>query len=456
LIRSLLIALVLLSLPAAAGTWVVAPRPHGEVTFKVEGPLDDVMGKTLSVSGTLELDEKDWARGKGVVSVQLDALRTGIDQRDQDMRIEFLQTERYPYALLQVERIDRPSAATLAPGQTVQGEAVGSFEVHGVRRAIRIPVTLKLEDATSLWVHGKFEVPFSDYAISRPTRLFLKLGDTADAEFNVLFKLRPGEAKAPAVAEAPPTPPPPTAPTVATVQPAAPKARPRPAKKPLAARKITMLFATTNDLKTRGEQLFHNSQIGSVGNKLSCAHCHAKTDERAGIVQEDKFAREASSLWNASKRGVFWGGLADDVGKASNICNKRFMGGAGLGAQQLNELKAFLDAVSPDPAPPLNYAAFYQTLQSPLPNPTGGNAVHGREMNARYCDSCHENARAAPRLEPGLYEPEWIVRRVRWLEGHQSTGCPPVNMTRLTDSELRDIVTWLAGPTTEKVFTRKQ
>jgi hypothetical protein len=154
---------------------------------------------------------------------------------------------------------------------------------------------------------------------------------------------------------------------------------------------------------------------------------------------------------------VFWGGLADDVGKASNICVKKFMGGEGLGPQQLAELKAFLEALSPDPAPAMGYAAFYQTLQSPISNPTGGNAVRGKEMNTRYCDTCHEGARAAPVLQAGLYEPEWIVRRVRWLEGHQSKGCPPVSMTRLTDSELRDIVTFLAGPAAgEPIFKRKK
>jgi polyisoprenoid-binding protein YceI/mono/diheme cytochrome c family protein len=428
------------------------------VRFKVEGPLDDVMGETRSVSGSLELDEKDWAKGKGVVSVQLDGLRTGIDQRDQDMRVEFLQTERYPYALLAIERIDRPSTAAITPGQTVQGEAVGSFEIHGVRRAIRIPITLKLEDPRTLWVDGKFEVPFADYAVSRPQRLFLKLGDTADASFHVMFKAVEGPAPAPPapVAKGEP-PPPPTAPTVATVQPAAPKAKPRPVKKPLTARALTMLFAKSDDAKAKGERLFHSTELGGVGIKVTCGHCHAKTDERAGVVQEDKFARAANSLWNSAQRGTFWGGMTDDVGKAASICQRKFMAGEGLSSQQQKELKAFLEALSPDPAPPLNYAAAYQSEQSPIRDPIGGNVVHGKELSYRYCDVCHEYGRAAPVLQNGLYEPEWIVRRVRWLEGHQSKGCPPTSMTRLTDSDLRDIVTFLSGPANgAPIFNRKK
>lgn len=439
---------------ASAAGWVVAPRPHGEVRFTVAGPLDDVTGVTRSAHGSLELDLKDWAKGKGVVTVQLDTLRTGIDARDQDMRVEFLETQRYPYALLAIERIDRPSAAALAPGQSVQGEAVGSFEVHGVRRAIRIPVTLTLESERKLWVKGAFEVPFADYAMTRPQRLFLKLGETADAAFNVLFQPVEGPAPAPEVAKG--APPPPTAPTVAAVQPMAAKAKPRPVRKPLPAQVTPMLFSA-GDARAKGERLFHSTEISGVGSKLSCAACHAKADERAGLVQADKFARPSSSVWNSAQRGVYWGGMTTDVGKAASICQRKFMAGEGLSSQQEKELEAFLAAVSPDPAPPLDYAALYRSMQSPVQNVIGGSALKGKEATDRFCQGCHEYGRFAPPLQQGLYEPEWIVRRVRWLEGHDSRGCPPTSMTRLPDTDLRDIVTYLAGPAAgAPIFNRKK
>jgi mono/diheme cytochrome c family protein len=287
----------------------------------------------------------------------------------------------------------------------------------------------------------------------------LKLGDTADASFHVMFKPSETQAPTPApqVAKGEP-PPPPTAPTVATVQPAAPKAPPRPAKIPLKARTLTMLFAKSDDAKAKGERLFHSTELGGVGNKVTCGHCHAKIDERAGVVLEDKFARPASSMWNSAQRGSFWGGMTDDVGKAASICQRKFMRGDGLSTQQQKELKAFLEAVSPDPAPPLNYTALYQSEQSPIRDPIGGNTVHGEDLSTRYCNVCHERGnRAAPPLATGLYEPEWIVRRVRWLEGHQSKGCPPTSMTRLPDSDLRDIVTFLSGPNAKPpIFTRKK
>jgi hypothetical protein len=60
-------------------------------------------------------------------------------------------------------------------------------------------------------------------------------------------------------------------------------------------------------------------------------------------------------------------------------------------------------------------------------------------------------------LAPGLYEPDWVVRRVRRLEGHQNKQMPPWTITRLPDSDLRDIVTYLtSNPKEPAVFNRKK
>ncbi|MBL8957521.1 MAG: YceI family protein, partial [Myxococcaceae bacterium] len=178
--RRLFTAVLLAAGVASAETWVVAPRPHGAVRFKVEGPIDDVNGETRQLSGSLELDPTNLAATRGVVAVELSQLRTGIDERDRDMRVEFLAVARFPFAILQVDRLERPSAAALSVDQTVDAEAVGSFEVHGVRRQLRFGVKLKLTAERRIWVSGVFEVPFADYGVPRPQRLFLKLGDTAD------------------------------------------------------------------------------------------------------------------------------------------------------------------------------------------------------------------------------------------------------------------------------------
>lgn len=443
-------ALPLLAALAAAvpQTYEVAPKSHGKVRFNVEGPLDDVAGETRELGGQLQLDPQDWASGKAQVVISLETLRTGIDQRDADMREQFLQTERYPRALLVIDRLERPSAPALSPGGNVQGDAFGSFELHGVRRSVRVPVKLSMEQDGRIWVAGTFEVPFADYNIQRPSRLFFKLGESADVTFDILFAQVPGAAQKPPAPLA-------FTPTVTELFPASPKSKPRPLRKPKPFIPVTFAFGKEGDTpRSRGESLFHGATTGGAGNKLSCFHCHARADERLGLKQSDGFARSGHTVFNSAQRPRFWGGFATAVGPASTICAKMFMRRPdGLTAEQEKDLTAFLEAISPDPSPELDYRALYRTYDSPIRDPVGGDASRGKALADLYCMVCHLEARAAPALQVGLYEPDWIVRRVRHLEGHKDKLMPAFSMARLPDSDLRDIVTWL---TSEKpIFARK-
>ena len=208
---------------AADPQWV---KTRGVVRFMVEGPLDDVVGETRQSSGVLTFSPESWSKGTGVIAVELGSLRTGIDQRDKDMRVEFLEVSRFPRAVLTIDSIVAPSAVALTAGGSVTGEVVGSFELHGVRRAVKVPLTVKMENDGHVRVSGKFEVPFSDYNVQRPQRLFLKLGDVAQVTFDMGFEKREEKPNAPVAVVV-------VAPTVAQVQPAAAKpTKPKPPRKP--------------------------------------------------------------------------------------------------------------------------------------------------------------------------------------------------------------------------------
>lgn len=446
--------LAVLAGPAAvAETYTVAPKPHGAVRFKVEGPIDDVLGETKQLSGNLELDPASWATARGVVAVDLSLLRTGIDERDRDMRVEFLQTNRFPFALLSLDKVERPSAPALEPDKTVEGEAVGSFEVHGVRRAIRFNVKLSMTADRKVRASGAFEVPFADYNIQRPQRLFLKLGEVAEVSFEALFEPK-AQAQQP-VADAAAAKPP-EAPTVTSVQPASAKTKPKPARRPKPQLQVTYLFSG-DEPKVRGEKLFHSDQLGGPGNKLTCGHCHAKLDERTGLKQPDGFARAGHTLHNAAQRAKWWNGFAPNVGKASSICQKVFMRGAGLKAEQEADLQAFVEAISPDSTFELDYRIAWRTYESAIRDPTGGDPIRGKQLADVYCMTCHLDGRVGPSWAPGLYEPDWVVRRVRHLEGHSNRQMPAFTIDRLPDSDLRDIVTYLTSPkVAPPVFNRKK
>jgi polyisoprenoid-binding protein YceI/mono/diheme cytochrome c family protein len=431
---------------AAEPQWV---KTRGIVRFVVEGPLDDVIGETRQSSGVLTFSPEAWSKGTGAIAVELGTLRTGIDQRDKDMRVEFLETSRFPLAVLTIDAIERPSSPALTGVAT--GEVVGSFELHGVRRAVRVPISIKLDAEGRVRVSGKFEVPFADFNVQRPQRLFLKLGDTAVVTFDMGFEKR--EEK-PAVAQAPVVI---VAPTVATVQPAAARpTKPKPPRKPKPALEYTFLFKG-DDAKAKGEKLFHSAALGGEGNKMTCFHCHAKSDERDGILLKDGHVRAANTLFNAGQRPKFWGGFASTAGQAASICQKQYMLGSGLTEEQSSQLQAFVDAISPDGAPELDYRTTYRSMETLLRDPTGGDAAKGKKLADRFCMTCHLDGRVGPVWAPGLYEPDWVVRRVRRLEGHQNKQMPNWTIARLPDSDLRDIVTYLTSPASAApVFERKK
>ena len=431
---------------AADPQWV---KTRGYVRFTVEGPLDDVIGETRQSSGVLTFSPEAWSKGSGAIAVELGSIRTGIDQRDKDMRIEFLETSRFPRAVLTIDSIEKPSAPSMGAGASVTGTVVGSFELHGVRRAVKVPTTLRMDAEGHVRVSGKFEVPFSDYNVQRPQRLFLKLGDVAVVSFEMGFERHEDKPAAPVAVVM-------VAPTVTQVQPQAAKPpKPRPPRKPKPALVFAYQFKG-DDAKARGEKLFHSPATGGEGNKMTCFHCHAKQDERDGLLLKDDHVRAANTMYNAGQRPKFFGGFAATASKAANICQKQFMLGAGLTSEQEEQLQAFIDAISPDSAPALDYTTTYRSMDTLLRDPTGGNAAKGKKLADKFCMTCHLDGRVGPVWAPGLYEPDWVVRRVRRLEGHQNKQMPNWTIARLPDSDLRDIVTYLTSPASAApVFERK-
>jgi polyisoprenoid-binding protein YceI len=456
--RFIILALVATSTLAHAGNgrWVANAKSRGVVRFDVTGPIDDVTGETRTLAGVLDFEPERWPAGSGVVVVPLNTITTGIDERDGDMRAEFLETRRFPNAVLTIDSITAPAAALLAGGHA-EGEVKGSFELHGIRRIIGFKMKAKLDDSgTRLEVSGGFPITLADYNIARPQRLFFKLGETAQVTFMVAFKKSEGEPAAQASAAKPTEPELRLAPTVTEVKPAAAKPKAPPVRKP--PRKLLVTFQFTgNDAKAKGERLFHAPELGGPDNKLTCFHCHAKTDERSGFVQKDGFVRPADSLYNAGQRASFWNGFAANLGAASAICQKQYMKGEGLTPEQAEQLTAFIDAISPDPAPALDYAITYRSMDSALRDPIGGDVARGKKLADTLCMICHLDGRVAPVWAPGLYEPEWVVRRVRRLDGHQNLQMPNFTITRLPDSDLRDIVTYLTSPKSEApIFNRQK
>src|SRR5262249_38029214 len=188
----------------------------GRARFRVEAPLDAIEGSTSGLSGELHFDEASWAEGTGKIRISLTGFTTGLTLRDEDLRDQFFQVDRFPEATLTLTRLERPSQGALVPGREGQADAVGTLPLQGKGQPIRTRTTALLFEESGrreLQVSGTFEVPFTEYGIPRPARLFLKLGTVAKVRFEATFR-----GAAPASAPVALQPPPPT-PTPVSIRP---------------------------------------------------------------------------------------------------------------------------------------------------------------------------------------------------------------------------------------------
>ena len=119
---------------------------------------------------------------------------------------------------------------------------------------------------------------------------------------------------------------------------------------------------------------------------------------------------------------------------------------AGGDPTQVGDLAAYLKRISPDAAAPLDYGPLIVARKTAIDRPTGGDARRGAVLTERFCGRCHGEGAMRPPLELGLYEPDYLVSRVRWIAPHDARQMPPFPLDRLRDAELRDIVTYLVGP----------
>ncbi|MGO9830407.1 MAG: YceI family protein [Myxococcaceae bacterium] len=453
----LLALLLLVSVTASAEprVWTLE-KPSARVRFTVDAPLDAIHGASSGMSGTLTFAEEAWASGAGRIRIDLTGFTTGLSLRDEDLRDQFFQTDKFPEATLLLTGIERVSAPALALDADAQADAVGTLSLHGQSRPVRIPITVRLTESggqREFLVRGSFEVTMADYGIQRPARLFLKLGTVARVSFDASFRAPTPASVSRAVAASAP-PPPPAASARGTIGPPLSLSvvvarRVKPARAP------AWDFALTSP-EGRGERLFHDPSVGSELNANSCWSCHNVRDERTGFFDAAGHVKSNTTLWDSGRRPTYWRGFAETLEQGIDICVRKFMlkpGGASK--EQLADLAAYLRRLSPDVQAPLDYTPTVLGRHSAIDRPTGGNAERGALLTERFCNYCHAEGALRPPLTPGLYEADYLVKRIRWIPGHDAKQMPPLAMDRLRDSELRDIVTYLVGDDATRIFQRK-
>ena len=180
-------------------------------TFKTEAPLETIVGTTGgqgTVTGSVRLDPARPQDARGTIKVDLNAIKTGIDRRDAQMRSNtFLDSEANEanrWAVFEVKGIE--IAGPLEPGKTMPAKVRGTLTIRGkpvetvadstVYYARLTPEQVENQKrfgftAESLRVNAKFATTFTNHGMQVPQLLVLKVSNDIHLEADLVLVLAP-------------------------------------------------------------------------------------------------------------------------------------------------------------------------------------------------------------------------------------------------------------------------
>jgi polyisoprenoid-binding protein YceI len=167
-----------------AAEFAVKPGKDCKVVFTSKAPTETFQGRTDRMQGTITLDPS--AVGDSItvhLEVDLASLDTGKKMRNQHMRENHLETDKYPKAIFDGAAVLSPAGAKLEPGKPTAFQIEGTFALHGVTRRLRCPAEATFTPAGkggTIAFTAQFSVALPDYQIKRPEFLFLKLAEVQE------------------------------------------------------------------------------------------------------------------------------------------------------------------------------------------------------------------------------------------------------------------------------------
>jgi polyisoprenoid-binding protein YceI len=174
------------------GTWTV--DSGSQAGYRVREKLaslsapSDAVGRTTAVTGTLALSQAASGYSVTAASISVDVGKLASDQsrRDQRIRSQGLESDRYPTATF---KLTSPIAlaADAANGQTIHVSATGDLTIHGVTKRVTIPIDARMT-GSKIELVGSITFPFSQFGMTPPSiGGFVSVENNATMEFQVLL-----------------------------------------------------------------------------------------------------------------------------------------------------------------------------------------------------------------------------------------------------------------------------
>jgi polyisoprenoid-binding protein YceI len=150
---------------------------EGKVRFVCEGPQVKVpaWGQFGTVEGALSIDPRDLRKVSGNIDVFMVSIRTDDSAWDTMFRrAGFLEIDDVPKSRFVLEAVR--GAKKLEPGKWVPMTLEGRFALHGIRKKVSVPATVRWTPADAksgaserIHVRASFHVAWEEYEIAMPT-----------------------------------------------------------------------------------------------------------------------------------------------------------------------------------------------------------------------------------------------------------------------------------------------
>jgi polyisoprenoid-binding protein YceI len=177
--NKIICALTLTCIAAAAAAAPIEfdfkdPKGVNNVVFKTDAPLESINGVATGISGKVTFDPDNPGAVKGKIVVQASSLHLGNPMQKEHLHGDkWLDVAKYPEITFEVESAKNPKTQANA----TTAEVTGKFGLHGVTKAITVPVKLTyLKDQLKARIPGKdgdllvirtsFKIKRSDFAIN--------------------------------------------------------------------------------------------------------------------------------------------------------------------------------------------------------------------------------------------------------------------------------------------------
>jgi polyisoprenoid-binding protein YceI len=171
------------------GQWVVRTGDDTVVGYRVRENLagidQEAAGRTNDVEGTLTVDGNTTISA-AEVTAGLQSLESDEDRRDNAIRSRGLETDRFPEATF---RLTAPAQLPSSPaqGQDLSATVTGELTLHGVTKAVEVPVQGRWDGGT-IEVVGSIPIAMADYDIDPPNvGGFVSVEDEGEIELRLTF-----------------------------------------------------------------------------------------------------------------------------------------------------------------------------------------------------------------------------------------------------------------------------